>query len=45
MKYYSLLRRLILEHREEQVDSSRYRQNDDLRRDILDELQMMNTQN
>ena len=45
MKYYSLLRRLILEYREEQVDSSRYRQNDDLRRDILDELKMMNTQN
>jgi len=45
MKYYSLLRRLILEYREEQVDSSRYRQNDDLRRDILAELKMMNTQN
>ena len=43
MKYYSLLRRLVLEHREEQVDSSRNRQNDDLRMDILNELKTMKT--
>ena len=43
MKYYSLLRRLIQEYKEEQVDSSRYRQNDDLRREILNELKMMKT--
>ena len=43
LKYYNLLHKLILEHREQESESVSDRQSNDLRRDILNELKMMKT--
>ena len=42
-EYYALVRRLILEIRETEIESSSYMKNNDLRMDILNEIKKMKT--